>query len=42
MFFSTRQYSDWHNTENELTLTGYCPPAGLVNLLENNIDREME
>ncbi len=29
---------DWLNTENELTLSGFVPDTGLVNLLENDID----
>ena len=33
---------DWLGVENEQTLTGYNPPSGLANLLENNIDRELE
>ena len=38
----TRKYSDWHNTENELVLTGYVAPVPLVNLLKYNIDKELE
>ena len=32
------RYSDWLNSENELTLTGYEPEPKLLNLLEKNID----
>lgn len=38
----TRKYTDWQNTENELSLTGYIAPVQLVNLLKYNIDRELE
>jgi len=38
----TRKYSDWHNTENELQLTGYIAPVPLVNLLKYNIDLQLE
>ncbi len=37
-----RHYSDWLNTENELTLTGYIAPAPLVNTLRYNIDINLE
>lgn len=36
------EYFDWLNTENELTLSGFIPEQGLVNLLSNCIDREKE
>jgi Replication protein len=36
------KHFDWLNTDNELTLSGYCPPDGLVNLLRYNVDRQTE
>lgn len=36
------EYHDWHNVDNELTLTGYTPECELVELLDNNIDKEKE
>jgi len=36
------QYHDWLHVDNELVLASYAPNAGLLNLLENNIDFEAE
>ena len=37
-----RRFSDWVNTENELTLTGYIAPVQLVNLLKCKMDLQLE
>ena len=36
------EYFDWHHSESELVLSAYCPPPGLVDLLLNNVDSELE
>ncbi len=36
------EYFDWLHVDNELILSSYAPNAGLLNLLENNIDLEAE